>query len=404
MEDWSVATTPDAACRVLVRLPADLLCRIFLLYKDGVLLARAETVCTLLRGLATSSMWRDCLVDRWGWLLRQKPPALTWKALYVRLHTGAESCFCIVGGAMLEEDGEGFETDTSCAFGFRPAQACWEPLPAPAATREMAAIVREPSGALVVMGGTSPSVDDVGMRYFKTLDTVEMYEGGAWVSLASMHEPRCCCSGALDSAGGIFVVGGGASMYRGAECLNTVEHLPSVVGPANWVPGPVMGSARCALGVAISHDTQQMFALGGYSGELAYLDTCESVGVDAGVDARWAPLPSMAHKRAGCNAACGPDGRVYVLGGGPDGRKCWNTMEMLDPRTARWQLSAARLNWCRHYNAAAFGPDGFLYVSGAFRHSGQLDVVERYDPRVDRWEKLADIGSVVKFSAGVFRF
>ena len=79
-------------------------------------------------------------------------------------------------------------------------------------------------------------------------------------------------------------------------------------------------------------------------------------------------------------------------------------MEVLDPRTDSWHLSKAKLTWGRHYNAAAFGPDGLLYVSGAFRHEGQLDVVERYDPRTDRWESLAPIGEVVNFSAGTFLF
>ena len=47
---------------------------------------------------------------------------------------------------------------------------------------------------------------------------------------------------------------------------------------------------------------------------------------------------------------------------------------------------------------------GCLYVAGAFRHFGQLDVVERYDPRADRWEELPEIGVTVKFSAGAFTF
>lgn len=164
-----------------------------------------------------------------------------------------------------------------------------------------------------------------------------------------------------------------------------------------------MDSMRCAVGVAISHETSRLFAFGGYSG-VTYLETCESLELDGSVDARWAMLPPMTCKRAGCNATCGPDGRVYVVGGGPDGKRELDTMEMLDPRTDTWQLSHSRLKWGRHYNAAAFGPDGLLYVSGTFRHTGQLDVVERYDPRIDRWEELAPIGTVVNFSAGTFLF
>lgn len=86
------------------------------------------------------------------------------------------------------------------------------------------------------------------------------------------------------------------------------------------------------------------------------------------------------------------------------GKREWDTIEALDPRIRAWDTSLAQCRWGRHYNAAAFGPDGWLYVSGAFRHEGQLDVVERYDPRADKWQPLGPIGFTVKFSAGTFVF
>ena len=57
-------------------------------------------------------------------------------------------------------------------------------------------------------------------------------------------------------------------------------------------------------------------------------------------------------------ADAGPDGRLYVVGGGPDGTREWKTMEALDPRTDSWQTDLAQLQTGRHYNAGAFGPDG----------------------------------------------
>ena len=41
------------------------------------------------------------------------------------------------------------------------------------------------------------------------------------------------------------------------------------------------------------------------------------------------PELAMAEKRAGCQALSGPDGRIYVLGGGPNGRECNQTMVAL---------------------------------------------------------------------------
>jgi len=83
-------------------------------------------------------------------------------------------------------------------------------------------------------------------------------------------------------------------------------------------------------------------------------------------------------------------------------------MEMLDSREPEWRVSRSRLNWGRHYSAAAFGPDGYLYVAGAFRHTGYLRVVERYDARVDKWdntwERLPEMEVPILFCAGAFLF
>ena len=77
-------------------------------------------------------------------------------------------------------------------------------------------------------------------------------------------------------------------------------------------------------------------------------------------------------------------------------------MEALDPRLRIWDTTLAPMRIGRHYNAAAFGPDGWLYVSGAFRQEGQLDSCERYDPRANRWEDFVSIGMPVTFSSGTF--
>ena len=45
-------------------------------------------------------------------------------------------------------------------------------------------------------------------------------------------------------------------------------------------------------------------------------------------------------------------------------------------------------------------------MAGAFRHSGQLDACERWDPRLDRWEELPAMstgdGAPLQFSAGAW--
>ena len=49
-------------------------------------------------------------------------------------------------------------------------------------------------------------------------------------------------------------------------------------------------------------------------------------------------------------------------------------------------------------------PDGRLYVAGTFRHGGQLDVAERYDPVAGKWEDLPPMSMLVQFSAGAWVF
>ena len=80
------------------------------------------------------------------------------------------------------------------------------------------------------------------------------------------------------------------------------------------------------------------------------------------------------------------------------------TVEALDVRMKAWDIGLAQPRWRRHYNAAAFGPDGLLYAAGAFRHSGQLDVAECYDPIADRWRTLPPMGVPLLFGSGAWLF
>ena len=262
-------------------------------------------------------------------------------------------------------------------------------------------------GAFVVAGGLTSD--------WGTLDTVfsESAQTGGWGELPSLQTKRCCAGGAVDKRGSLWVVGGGADMYRNSQCSSSVEQLDAPYNTHRWRYAPSLGLARCALGVACDLIRDRLFACGGYGGGDLYHDTAEWLDLSAlhsnansgsQNPVGWAPLPRMSAKRAGPNAAMAPDGRLFVLGGGPDGILCHRSMEALDIRMSAWDTALAQCQHGRHYNAAAFGPDGLLYVAGAFRHDGQLDVVERYDPRADRWESLPNMARPITFSTGTFLF
>lgn len=401
----SAALDGELWCTNILHLPPELIHSI-LEHTDGVSLAHAEATCRAFREQVYSSdVWRAAVLNRWGWLLHAGPARGAWRDLFVRLHAGSHACFRVVGGCALE--GEGFlpEEDLSATFSFSPNRLAWTSTPAPVEVREMAAVVRAADGALVAMGGTSMEFDpEMGRMSMRTLASVELFDEGSWSALPAMQEARCCHGGGVDRRALIYAVGGGESMFRGAACFKTVERYDPAAEA--WSVAPSMLEARCGLGAAISHSTDRLFAFGGYAGDTHYLSSCEALDLSAaaGGDARWAALPPMSCARAGCGAATGPDGRVYVVGGGPDGTKVHRSIEALDPRTQAWDTSLAQSHVGRHYNACAFGPDGMLYVSGAFRHDGQLDAVERYDLRADKWQRLAGIEFVVKFSSGAFTF
>ena len=401
---------PEQWCRHLVELPDDLLCRIVAACDSSLTLAQMAASCRWLRAIITEDVWRNLVLQKYGgWLVpRANNTGHTWHTLCVRLHTRSHSRFCVVGGVELDVIGEEPHAKSFAAV-LMPDDEEWAALPPPSGVREGAAVVRGADGRLIAIGGTS-SVwnEEFSAISFRTLDSVEACDvSGAcsWSELPRLSTPRCCCGGAVDSRGNLYACGGGESMYRGAPTLETVERYSIDAG--SWSQAPSMQHRRCGVGVALRMETDTLFAFGGYAGGRcgeSYLDTCECLDVGPGGEGRWRPLPRMSVQRAGTNAAAGPDGRLYVLGGGPDGQREWKTMEALDPRICSWDTSLAPLHCGRHYNAAAFGPDGRLYVSGAFRHLGQLDVVERWDPRVDRWEIIEPVGTAVKFSAGAFVF
>ena len=201
------------------------------------------------------------MLGRWGWLL-QCAGTQTWQQLYIRLHTGTYTRFCIVGGldaAWFQED----EQQLSQAWQYSTCPnrnstrhsllrdvGVWEKIPAPQIARSMAAVVRDASGNLVVMGGittvqhlatgNSTAADEGNLR---TLFCVERFDGKEWSAMPGrLCQPRCCAAAAVDRHGGIFLAGGGESMYSQSRAFDSVEYLPA--GHDLWRCAPHMSQVR----------------------------------------------------------------------------------------------------------------------------------------------------------------
>lgn len=98
----------------------------------------------------------------------------------------------------------------------------------------------------------------------------------------------------------------------------------------------------------------------------------------------WLPVTRMQLPCGACVATVGLDGRIYALGGGPDG----SAVQAYTPATNRWSLVAPMLHYCA-FCAAATGPDGHIY---AFSGNGPVVVTstEAYAPQQNRWLRLPD--------------
>lgn len=102
----------------------------------------------------------------------------------------------------------------------------------------------------------------------------------------------------------------------------------------------------------------------------------------------WTRHASLPTKRSDVGVVCGPDGRVYAVGGST--RVPVKTVEAYDIGTDDWSRVRS-LSTARRGPGVATAPDGRIYAIGGFG-SGQDDdapTVEVYDAQANRWEAVA---------------
>ena len=164
----------------------------------------------------------------------------------------------------------------------------WRAVEPPPGPRQMSAVTMDREGRVVCAGGfdhratvsTSSVVrsslltpEHAAAATAATADTEEPDQGdhwppgsdpgagSTWRPMPSLAVPRSCAGAAMDGTGGLWVAGGGASMYASAECFKSVEHLAD--GADGWAAGPPLGTPRCAFAIGMAHPSNQMFAAGG---------------------------------------------------------------------------------------------------------------------------------------------
>eukprot|EP00037_Helgoeca_nana_P009960 m.87308 g.87308 ORF g.87308 m.87308 type:complete len:555 (-) comp19923_c0_seq2:2772-4436(-) len=262
----------------------------------------------------------------------------------------------------------------------------WKLLPtAPKVGRHMASTLRDPlSGGLIVIGGVVHTVK-MGSLHQDPTDSVEFYcvQKRTWSPWAALSTMRSCSAATVDSRGDVYVCGGSESMYTQADVFSSCERYSRAAEA--WVAVAPMLEQRCAFGAALTRDSTSIVACGGYGGAGAYLASAEGLDLATGT---WSPLPPLSVERAGCQVHRGPDGRVWAVGGGGDGRTCCKTVEAYDSRCSVWDRTIPSLVEPRHYMGCGWGPDAMLYVVGGFHPLEHLRTCERFDLRAGKWEQL----------------
>jgi len=194
------------------------------------------------------------------------------------------------------------------------------------------------------------------------------------LQLQPMNDARIGPGAAMGIDGKIYVFGGGfpGGILASVECYDPATDTWSYRAP---MPGP-----RAWLRAATAPDGT-IYTFGGST------DSGPSTEVwayDPGTDTWDTTVPQMPTPRRDVVAVTGADGLIYVFGGYPN----YNTVEAFDPVNKTWHTKAPMPTgrWCA---GGALGPDGKIYIVGggiSGQPDGALDSLEVYDPATDSWE------------------
>ena len=230
--------------------------------------------------------------------------------------------------------------------------------------------VAEVGGVVYVAGGFRGDTAPTG--------TTEAYDiaRDSWRFVAplpeALHHP-----GAAALYGKVYVVGG----YDASGAVDSLwEYDP---GADRWQRRASLPTARGAL-AAVALDGR-LYAIGGDRGR----PVGELAAYDPQADA-WETLPAMRHGRDHLAAGV-VNGRIYIAGGRNGRDFAMTVLEEYDPATRTWTERAAMLTG--RSGIAGAGVGARFYVFGGEGNRGHpqgiFDAVEAYDPAQNAWTRLA---------------
>jgi N-acetylneuraminic acid mutarotase len=227
-------------------------------------------------------------------------------------------------------------------------------------------------GKIYVFGGAGPS---------DHLSTVECYDPAidTWSYRAPMPGARNYLRAATAPDGRIFTFGGSTNGFPSTEVW--------AYDPASdtWDTSvPQMPTARRDV-VAVTGSDGIIYVFGGHNN----YDTVEAFDP---VNEIWYTKASVPTGRWWAGGALGPDGKIYIVGGGISGYVdgALDSLEVYNPAPDSWETRSP-MPAKSSALGAAFGPDGKLYAIGGeiyapARTGVVYDLIQRYDPLTDTWD------------------
>ncbi len=273
--------------------------------------------------------------------------AWTAKAAMPTARTSIASA--VVNGIIYVIGGASGGTPLSTVEAYNPITDTWTAkasMPTPRRNLGVSVI----DGIIYAIGGDAP------------VSTVEAYNPvtNTWSTKVSMSTARGYI-GAAAVNGTIYAIGGGS-----APTLTTVEaYTPAVnVASNTWASKSAMITARSELALCALNG--KIYAIGGWNGSflasMEEFDTASGTWTNCGTAAPGNGCPSMATARAGAVCAA-TGGMIHVAGGYNSTPVYLASGETYDPATNTWSAMATSMSAAR-YNPAVAELNGKMYVMG----------------------------------------
>jgi len=184
---------------------------------------------------------------------------------------------------------------------------------------------------------------------------------------------------ALDPRQEILVATGG---WDGNNPLSSVEMFDPSKG--QWMNLPPMPEPRRDHGSVVFGDS--LFCIGGWNLD-PYYDSMAVLDIRG---MRWSHGPGLSSPRGWPGVAV-LNNQIYCVGGYDERDKALNIVERFTPHNNSWERVASLDQ--KRGGCGAVVLNGMLYAIGGYDGDKALKSVERFDPRENKWRNVSSLGS-----------